>query len=104
MDNLRIRVGGPRYSEKSIGVLVDVVIDENGSFSSSRLEWFPKSLCAVEKIEIEGKLPEYYLTAPRWLVEKKNKTTKPRSDIDQEEIDCPSLDEKLDVFKKNHSI
>lgn len=69
-----IQVTSPRESDKSIGVLVDLVFDENGrNTSASNLKWFPKSLCTVEKVEPIDRtknLPTYFLTAPKWLVEK----------------------------------
>lgn len=72
MPKFKVRVGSPVYTEKSIGVLVDViVIPETNHYSASRLEWFPKSICTLEKIEIENKLTEYYLTAPEWLLKEK---------------------------------
>jgi hypothetical protein len=72
MSNFKVRVGSPVYSEKSIGVLVDVIIiPEKNHYSASRLEWFPKSLCEIEEKRIENKLTEYYLTAPEWLLKEK---------------------------------
>ena len=69
-----IQVTSPIESEKSIGVLVDLVFNENGlNTSASNLKWFPKSLCTVEKVEPIDRtknLPTYFLTAPKWLVEK----------------------------------
>ena len=69
-----IQVTSPRESEKSIGVLVDLVFNENGlNVSASNLKWFPKSLCTIEKVEPIDRtknLPTYFLTAPKWLVEK----------------------------------
>ena len=62
-------------TEKSIGVLVDLKLDPNGVIDcASRLEWFPKSNCSLEKKEVEGKLPAYFLTAPEWIL--KNKKVK----------------------------
>lgn len=72
MPDYKVRVGNHADSDKSFGLLVDVIIDpETGGYSASRLEWFPKSLCSLEKVEIEGHLPEYYLTAPEWLLKQK---------------------------------
>ncbi|WP_412464190.1 hypothetical protein [Flavobacterium mekongense] len=72
---IKVQVSVPTYSEKSIGVLVDLIFDENGKYvSSSRLEWFPKSLCRIEKIEPKDpakELPSYFLLAPEWLLNKK---------------------------------
>jgi hypothetical protein len=69
-----IQVTSPRESEKSIGVLVDLVFNENGlNVSASNLKWFPKSLCSIEKVEpidIKKNLPTFFLTAPKWLIEK----------------------------------
>lgn len=71
MANHKVRVGGPVESKKMIGVLVDVFIDpETGDYSASRLEWFPKSLCELETVEVENDLPAHYLTAPEWLLKK----------------------------------
>lgn len=73
MPDIKVRVGGPIYSENMIGVLVDVTIDPDTSdYSASRLEWFPKSLCELETVEVENHIPAHYLTAPEWLL-KKNK-------------------------------
>ena len=73
-DLVRVQVSSPRESEKSIGVLVDLVFNENGKHtSSSNLQWFPKSLCSIEKVEPVDRtkeLPSYFLTAPKWLIDK----------------------------------
>ena len=70
----RIQVSSPVESKNSIGVLVDLRFDENGrNISASNLKWFPKSLCTIEQIEpIDRKkeLPTYFLTAPKWLIDK----------------------------------
>lgn len=74
-NKVRVQVSGPVESKngKSIGVLVDLIFDEKGKYNSaSRLEWFPKSLCELEKKEITGSLPDYFLTAPEWLLKTKN--------------------------------
>jgi hypothetical protein len=69
-----IQVSSPRESENSFGVLVDLFFNENGlNTSASNLKWFPKSLCSIEKVEpidIKKNLPTFFLTAPKWLVEK----------------------------------
>jgi hypothetical protein len=84
-----VRVGFHAESEKSIGILADVIINpETGGYSASRLEWFPKSLCEIEKKEIPGKLPEYYLTAPEWLLKDK----KVNFDVLDSEIKWPLND------------
>jgi hypothetical protein len=71
---VRVQVASPRESDKSIGVLVHLIFDENGKNTSAMdLKWFPKSLCSVEKIDpIDNTkdLPTYFLTAPKWLIEK----------------------------------
>ncbi len=71
---IRVRVTYHAESEKSIGVLVDLLFDENGrNTSASNLKWFPKSLCSVERIEpVDPKkeLPSYFLTAPKWIIDK----------------------------------
>ena len=73
-DLIRVQVSSPIESEKSIGVLVDLLFDENGrNTSASNLKWFPKSLCSVEKVEPVDRtkeLPSYFLTAPKWLIDK----------------------------------
>lgn len=73
-DLIRVQVSSPRESENSIGVLVHLRFDENGkNISAYDLQWFPKSLCTVEKVEPIDRtknLPTYFLTAPKWLVEK----------------------------------
>lgn len=71
MADFRVRVGHHGDSEKSFGVLADFYFDENGNHSASRLEWFPKSICTLEKVEVENNLPEYYLTAPEWILKQK---------------------------------
>jgi hypothetical protein len=71
---VRVQVSSPRESESSIGVLVNLSFDENGkSTSATNLKWFPKSLCSVEQIEpVDSKkeLPTFFLTAPKWLIDK----------------------------------
>jgi hypothetical protein len=71
---IRVQVSSPIESEKTFGVLVDLIFDENGkNTSASRLKWFPKSICSIEKIEpIDSTkdLPTYFLTAPKWIVDK----------------------------------
>jgi hypothetical protein len=79
MSTSRVRVGFHGEGEKSIGVLVDIILGPKpNDYSASRLEWFPKSLCSIEKIEAENRIPEYYLTAPDWLLEKKNVSKEPK--------------------------
>lgn len=73
MSNYKVRVGFHAKTENSYGVLVDVHIDpETQNYSAGRLEWFPISLCELEKKEIPGHIPAYFLTAPEWLLKKKN--------------------------------
>lgn len=79
---IKVQVSGPVYGDRSIGVLVDLHFEENGIvISAGRLEWFPKSLCAVEKvnpIDDTKFLPTYFLYAPEWLlIKNKVKYTKP---------------------------
>jgi hypothetical protein len=73
-DLVRVQVSSPRESQNSIGVLVDLIFDENGKNTTSiNLKWFPKSLCTIEKVEpadITKEFPSYFLTAPKWLIEK----------------------------------
>jgi hypothetical protein len=79
MPDRRVRVGFHADSEKSIGVLVDVKLGPKlNDYSASRLEWFPKSLCSIEKKEIENQIPQYYLTAPDWLLKTKNVSLEPK--------------------------
>lgn len=68
MADFRVRVGHYGDSEKSFGCLVDFFYCDKGNHSASRLVWFPKSLCTLERIEVEGHFPEFYLTAPEWLL------------------------------------
>ncbi len=71
---IRVQVSSPRESENSIGVLVYLTFDENGrNTSANTLKWFPKSLCTIERIEPVDNtkdLPTYFLTAPKWLIDK----------------------------------
>jgi hypothetical protein len=75
VDLIKVQVSSPRESEKSIGVLVNLRFDENGrNVSAIDLQWFPKSICSIEKIEpkdSEKDFPTYFLTAPNWLIDKK---------------------------------
>ena len=72
IETARVQVSAPRESEKSYGCLVEMYFDANGkNTGAGRLEWFPKSHCSIEKIPNEP-FPEYYLTAPKWLLDKKN--------------------------------
>ncbi|MBC7845538.1 MAG: hypothetical protein H7Y10_03500 [Flavobacterium sp.] len=72
MADFRVRVGHYGESDKAFGVLVDFFLDPKGNHSASRLEWFPKSVSSLERVEVENHFPEFYLTAPEWLL-KKNK-------------------------------
>jgi hypothetical protein len=73
-DLVRVQVSSPRETEKAIGVLVNLRFDENGRNTSAvDLKWFPKNLCSIEKIEPQDStkdLPSYFLTAPKWLIDK----------------------------------
>lgn len=72
MADIRVRVGHWAESDKSYSLLVDVFYDEKGKYTgASRAEWFPKSICTLEKVEVENDLPEYYLTAPEWILKQK---------------------------------
>lgn len=67
-----VRVSNHAESNNSYGVLVDlIIISEENHYSASRLEWFPKSICTLEKVEVKNHLPEYYLTAPEWILKQK---------------------------------
>lgn len=71
-ENKTVQVSFHADSEKSIGVLVDLTFDETGhNYAASRLEWFPKSICILEKREVEGNRDEYFLTAPEWILKQK---------------------------------
>lgn len=71
---IRVQVSSPRESDKAIGVLVDLLFDENGkNTSASNLKWFPKSICTIETIQPVDRtkeLPTYFLTAPKWIIDK----------------------------------
>jgi hypothetical protein len=67
----KVRVGYHAKTNKSYGLLVDVIIGPDDEYSASRLEWFPISLCELEKEEIPGHVPAYYLTAPEWILKEK---------------------------------
>lgn len=73
-DLIRVQVSYHAESENSIGVLVHLLFDENGrNTSASDLKWFPKSLCTIEKVEPADRtkeLPSYFLTAPKWIIDK----------------------------------
>lgn len=72
-EKIRVQVSSSRESDTSYGVLVDLRFNEEGRcIAGSRLEWFSKSICELEKIENEGFLPTFFLTAPKWLLDKKN--------------------------------
>lgn len=73
-DLIRVQVSYHAESENSIGVLVHLLFDENGrNTSANTLKWFPKSLCIIERIEPVDRtkeLPTYFLTAPKWIIDK----------------------------------
>lgn len=72
MSNVKVQVIYSRESESSYGVLVDLILNFEGKVvGGSRLEWFPMSLCELEKVEVKNHVPEFYLTAPQWLLDKK---------------------------------
>jgi len=72
MADIRVRVGYWAESDKSYSLLVDVFYDDKGKYTGAgRAEWFPKSVCTLEKVEIKNHLPEYYLTAPEWILKQK---------------------------------
>lgn len=71
-DKIKVQVLYSRESEKSYGLIVDLNFNDKGRcVGGSRLEWFPKNLCELEIIEFKTRLNEYYLTAPKWLLDKK---------------------------------
>lgn len=74
VDLIRVQVSYKSQSDKSYAALVDLIFDEKGrNTSGSRLEWFPKSVCTLEKIEPEDpskEHPSYFITAPKWLLDK----------------------------------
>jgi len=71
---IKVQVSYSRESANAFGVLVNLIFDANGkNISASDLRWFPKSLCVLEKIEPNDctkEMPTYFLTAPKWLIEK----------------------------------
>jgi len=75
---IKVQVSGTRESEKSIGALVDIIYNEKGEVSSaSRLVWFPKSISTLEEEEYlydhfgkEALGKRYFITAPKWFLEK----------------------------------
>lgn len=77
---IKIQVSGVRYSENSIGALVDLKFDKEGNCSSaSRLVWFPKIYSNLEEVDYKrnfyGKCivsKRYFITAPKWLLERNN--------------------------------
>jgi hypothetical protein len=79
-DLIKVQVSGTRESEKSIGALVDIIYSEKREVSSaSRLVWFPKSISTLEEQEylydhfgkeVLGR--RYFITAPKWFLEKNN--------------------------------
>lgn len=71
-DKVKVQVLYSRESKKSYGLLVDLHFDKEGKRTgASRLEWFAMSLCELEEVEVPNQLAEYYLTAPKWLLDKK---------------------------------
>jgi len=71
-DKIRVQVSYSRESEKSFGLLVDLSFNDEGRcVAASRLEWFPKNLCELERVEVPNYLLAYYLTAPKWLLDQK---------------------------------
>jgi hypothetical protein len=77
IENIRVQVSLWSETEKSYCCIVDLRFNEKGEYTGgSRTEWFPKSLCSLEKID-NGRIPDYFLTAPEWLlIEKKVKYDK----------------------------
>ncbi len=70
-DKVKVQVSYSRESEKSYGLIVDLQFNDKGRcVGGSRLEWFPKNLCELQIIEVPNHLNEYYLTAPKWLLDK----------------------------------
>lgn len=63
---IKVEVSLHAESEKSWAVLVDI----HSPTSASRKEWFPKSLCSLEKHPTN--IHRYFLTAPEWLLAEKN--------------------------------
>lgn len=79
-DLIKIQVSGVRYSENSIGALVDLNFNKNGDIgSASRLVWFPKLFCKIQEVtynlEFFGKIidgKKYFILAPKWFLEQHN--------------------------------
>lgn len=78
-DIIKIQVGHWGESVSMFALLVDKMVDKDGVICGfGRKEWFPKSICEVERVENykNETYPTAYNTAhvlscPRWLLEKK---------------------------------
>jgi len=73
LEKITVQVSTLRETPTSYGVLVDLTFRQNGTLSSaSRLEWFPKGECEISRVDVPNHVTAFYLTAPKWLLDKKN--------------------------------
>lgn len=74
---IKVQVSGVRNSFKTIGALVDLIIDDEENVSTaSRLVWFPKSNSTLEVVPYKrnyyGKCIDgerYFITSPQWFLD-----------------------------------
>ena len=74
-DNVTVQVSHWGESTTNFALLVDPNIIDGKVVGFSRKEWFPKDVCTLERIPAEDPKTDtakYYLTAPAWLLDKKN--------------------------------
>jgi hypothetical protein len=72
---IKVQVDGVVISEKCYGALVDLLFNDKGMcYASSRLVWFPKSICVYElKEKKDGEsFDSKFITAPKWFLDKNN--------------------------------
>lgn len=72
---VRIRVSGVLPSEKSIGALVNVTLNDNDDvIAANTLVWFPRSIASLEEIEKKDMAlhTKYFINAPKWFLDKNN--------------------------------
>lgn len=70
---IRIQVSGIRESDKSIGALVEIILNDHGECcAAGRLVWFPRSLCTLEIIpkKENHNWDSKFITAPKWFLER----------------------------------
>ena len=72
--NAVIQISLKSESESSYGGVVELRFDEEGKYTGgSDLKWFPKKICILEKREPINKddpFPAYFITCPKWLLDK----------------------------------